>query len=96
MSHTSQRTQIYLPKKLRAEIDEARAITGQNLSEFLRDSAKFKIEKMQIDIKSINEEISKMLESLDPKKSGWHGVDPLAWQRKVRKADDEHIFGKQK
>lgn len=96
MSHTSQRTQIYLPKKLRAEIDAARALTGQSLAEFLRESAKFKIEHMQLSQKSINEEIAEMIDSLDPKKSGWYGIDPVKWQRKMRKEEDEHIFGKQK
>lgn len=84
------RTQIYLPDELRKQIDEARAITGQSLSAFLRDSVKFKIKKMKIKKKSINEEVAELLDSLDPKKSGWHGIDPVKWQRKMRKKEDEH------
>jgi len=86
MSHTSksQRTQIYLPKKLRSEIDAARALTGQSLADFLRGSAVLKIK--QLEYKKTNAEnlSDEIIGSMDVKNNPWEGLDLLEWQRELR------------
>lgn len=44
MSYTSVRTQIYLPRDLREEIDKQRLATGESLAEYLRKAAQRRVE----------------------------------------------------
>lgn len=88
------RTQIYLPRDLRGEIDKQRAQTGESLAEYLRKAAEEKVKKDKkrgIDLKSLAEEV---VGAVDPKKSAWAGLDVMRWQHEMRKAEDEHRFGK--
>ena len=82
MNTTSLRTQIYLPKDLRADIDRVRGVTGETLAEYLRKAAKEKLErekKRKLDLKKLAREV---LGSV--KKSSWEGINVVKWQREIR------------
>lgn len=89
MLHTSQRTQIYLPKDLREEIDKHRSLTGESLAEYLRQAAKLRvagIKKNKPDLKKLADEITSGV-----KESAWDGIDVIAWQRKIREDRDVNV-----
>lgn len=86
------RTQIYLPKELREEIDKQRKQRGVSLAGYLREAAKEKVEKdkkRKADLKKIAEEVIGSV-----KKSAWDGINVEKWQHDLRKSEDEHRFGK--
>lgn len=88
------RTQIYLPEELRKRIDMIRAGTNQSLAEYTRRALEEKIRrdrKRKADLKKLAEEV---VGAVDPKRSAWVGIDVVRWQHKLRKAEDEHRFGK--
>jgi len=89
MSHTSVRTQIYLPRDLREEIDRLRAISGEGLAEYLREATRQRVQKEQkikkVDLKTLAKKIT------SPKKSAWDGVDVVRWQRKIREDRDINV-----
>lgn len=77
----SLRTQIILPKDLRGEIEKARRATGESLAEYLRKAARERLErikKKKTDLDLLARKIGTV------KKSGWEGLDVVAWQRKMR------------
>lgn len=79
------RTQIYLPEELRQEIDIARREEGESLAEYLRKAAEERLatkQKKKVNLKKLAEELGG---SIDPKKSGWAGIDIDKWQREIRK-----------
>ncbi len=78
-----QRTQIYLPKSLRKDIDHHRASMGESLAEYLRKAAEERVkkgEKRKRELKKLAEELGTRV-----KKSGWEGIDVIKWQREIRK-----------
>lgn len=80
-----QRTQIYLSEELRRDIDRERHQTGESLAQYLRKAAEERLatkQKKKIDFKKLAEELGG---SIDPKKSGWYGIDIDKWQREIRK-----------
>ena len=84
----AQRTQIYLPKELRQEIDRDRRVRHESLAEYLRKSAEERLvrrKKEKEDLRKLAEEFTSGVE-----KSGWEGIDVVKWQRKIRK--DRKIF----
>lgn len=89
MLHTSQRTQIYLPKKLRGEIDKARREKGETLAEYLRRAAQLRLKKQ----KREKEDLAKLADQITKgvKKSGWDGIDVVEWQRKIREDRDINV-----
>lgn len=79
----AQRTQIYLPQELRAQIDLQRKISGESLAEYIRIAAEERVKvknQRKMDIKKLAQELGNGV-----KKSGWEGVDVLEWQREIRK-----------
>lgn len=82
------RTQIYLPEKLRREIDKQRAQTGESLSDYVRKAAEKRVQRNKKRKKSAQAVIREVLASMDPKKSGWRDVDVLEWQREIREDRD--------
>ncbi len=40
-------TQLYLPKKLRKEIDKARSVSGESLSSYIRKAAEERVRNKQ-------------------------------------------------
>jgi len=91
MSHTSLRTQIYLPKDLREQIDKDRLVTGESLAEYLRKAAKLRVKKE----KKKKQDLKKLVEEIfsKPIKNGaWEGVDVNRWHHDFRKAEDDHFL----
>ncbi|MBU3978612.1 hypothetical protein KKF69_04445 [Patescibacteria group bacterium] len=83
------RTQIYLPKDLREEIDQQRYSTGESLAEYLRKAAEERLrreKKKKVDLKKFADEIIGMIK---PGKEGWGGVNLEEW-RKERQEEDDH------
>lgn len=79
----TQRTQIYLPKDLRNEIDKARNQNGESLAEYLRKAAEERVKKdkeKDINFKKLAEKITSGV-----KQSGWKDMDVIKWQRDMRK-----------
>lgn len=82
MNTTSLRTQIYIPKNLRADIDRMRTATGESLAEYLRNAAQERLKKekkREIDLKKLADEVVGSV-----KKSAWDRVDINKWQREIR------------
>ncbi len=80
-----QRTQIYLPEELRREIDMSRRRSGESLAEYMREAAKQRVEKQKKEKTDLKKLAEKVVGSVDPKKSGWYGIDIDKWQREIRK-----------
>lgn len=83
--HQAVRTQIYLPKDLRSDIDSARKWKEESLSDYLRKAAKAQVEKdkkTQVDLKKLAKDF---VGSINPSESGWAGIDIDKWQREIRK-----------
>lgn len=75
------RTQIYLPEELRNKINKYRG--EESLSEYIRRAAQEKTEKdkkKKQDLEKLADEVTAGV-----KKSGWEGIDVIAWQREMRK-----------
>lgn len=91
MKTNSQRTQIYLPKDLREEIDKQRQETGESLAEFLRKAAEEKIaknKKKKVDLKKLADEF---IGSSKRGKGGWGDIEnTYEYIRKMRQEEDEH------
>ena len=85
MSHTSVRTQIYLPRELRKEIDRLRAISGESLAEYIRKATKARIKEDSEgkDLKRLADRITSGVN-----KSGWDGMNVSEWQREIRQDRD--------
>lgn len=83
------RTQIYLPKDLRGEIDKSR--NGESLSEYLRTAARERLKrqkKKKTDLKKLADEV---VGSIKPGRGGWGDVkDTYKYIRKMRQEEDEH------
>lgn len=94
MKNALQRTQIYLPKDLREEIDRERRLRGESLAQYLRVAAEERLrkeKKLKLALKELAEQV---IGAVDPQKSAWAGVDIEKWQHELRKEDDQHRFGK--
>lgn len=89
MTHTSLRTQIILPRDLREEVDRDRRLSGESLAEYLRQAAKERLKRRKRE-KARLKELADLIGNIDPKKSGWYGVDAAKWERKERRAEEEH------
>ncbi|MEK7616495.1 MAG: ribbon-helix-helix protein, CopG family [Patescibacteria group bacterium] len=83
--HQAIRTQIYLPKDLRAEIDRQRASSGESLAEYLRKAARKRLEEERKEKEELKKLADELGGSIDPKESGWAGVDINKWQREIRR-----------
>lgn len=86
-----QRTQIYLPKDLRKEIDSARRWSGKSLSDYLREAAKEKTAKD----KKEKEKYKKLAKSFIEfaKNNPRTKESAEAWVKEVRedrRKEDEH------
>ncbi len=58
------------------------------MSEYIRRAAEEKIikdKKKKQDLEKLAKEVTSGVE-----KSGWEGIDAVAWQHDLRKAEDEH------
>jgi len=90
MNYTLQRTQIYLPKDLRDEIDRHRALTGESLAEYLRAAAKLRVKKEKKRQKDLNKIVNEIF-AKPIKKSAWDGIDVIKWQRRIREDRDLNV-----
>lgn len=85
------RTQIYLPKDLREQIDKQRHITGETLAEYLRKAVEERLKrekKKKVDLRKFADEI---IGSIKPGKGGWGGIkDSYSYIRKMRQEEDKH------
>ena len=97
MQTPSQRTQIYLPKDLRDEIERQRRVSGESLAEYLRVAARERVakeKKRKVDLKKLAAEV---IGSIKPGEGGWGKVKNVnAYIRKTRQEEDAHRFGKLK
>lgn len=83
----SLRTQIYLPRDLRREIDKQRAQTGESLAGYLRRAAEEKVKKDKkghIDLRKLAEEFIGCSKKTDQEIQDW-----LDWVREERRLSDE-------
>lgn len=81
------RTQIYLPKELREEIDKQRLLTGESLAEYLRDAAKKKLlaeKRRKADLKKLADSFIGSSRRTDKEIKQW-----LRWVREERRLSDE-------
>lgn len=83
--HQAVRTQIYLPQDLRREIDTARRWNNESLSDYLRKAARVRLEREKKEKAELKKLAKELGGSIDPKKSGWAGIDIDKWQREIRK-----------
>lgn len=92
MSYTLQRTQIYLPRDLREEIDKLRALTGESMAEYMRKAARLRV-KREMENKKEKQDLKKLAKEITSgvKKSGWDGVDVMRWQREIREDRDVNV-----
>lgn len=77
------RTQIYLPKELRQEIDKQRRQSGESLANYIRKAARERIKReknKKVELKKLAEYVTSGVE-----KSGWEGLNVLKWQKEIRK-----------
>lgn len=84
-----QRTQIYLPKKLRQEIDKYRHETDESLAEYLRKAAKERLERQKrkkADLKKLAGEFIGSSSKSDAEIQEW-----LDWIQEEKRLVDESI-----
>lgn len=83
------RTQIYLPEELRKEIDNQRALTGESLSDYLREAARERAKKHKektVDLKALAAEIAG-----SSKRSGSEAEKWIKEIRNERQSADERL-----
>lgn len=84
-----QRTQIYLPEQLRAEIDKNRRESGESLAEYLRKAAEKRIKtdkKKKTDLKKLAEEVIGSLKISQKEAEKW-----IREVREDRRLTDERL-----
>lgn len=90
MSTTLQRTQIYFPSDLRADIERLRRLSGESMGEYVRKATKERIQKekrRKTDLKIFAKDL---FASLTPSKTKKE-VDIVAQEiRKEREEEDKH------
>ena len=82
MDYTSTRTQIYIPKSLRDDIDKARVHLGESLAEYLRKAALERLKKsnrQKVDLAKLADEIVGSV-----KNGAWSEIDVDKWLREER------------
>lgn len=95
MSHALVRTQIYLPKKLKDEIERQSKRGGESMAEFIRNAVKKKV-KDDIRRKDSLKNFAKRIFGKPVKNSGWGKVDSYKWVRDFRRREDEYMIQKLK
>lgn len=85
--HQATRTQIYLPKDLRREIDRQRISSGESLAEYLRKAAQERVEKENKKKENLKKLASEFVGS--SKRSDKEIQEWLDWVREERRLSDE-------
>ena len=86
----AQRTQVYLPKELREEIDMVRRQNGESLAGYMRKAVEQRIKKDKKEKTDLKKLAKEVVGAVDLEKSGWEGIDIIKWQSEMRK--DRKIF----
>lgn len=91
MLYTSVRTQIYLPKKLKEEIERQSRQNGNSMAEFLRQAAEEKIENSKRKEESL-QELAKRVFGGPPRQTAKEIEKRIKQIREDRRRDDEHML----